>query len=297
MGTTMTERLIASADGTRLATWCNDGHGIPVVISNGLGTPVEAWPSITRYTDHYRVVSWNHRGLGGSERPADESRIGIAAHAEDLMAVMDAYDMPRCAVIGWSVGVSVAFEVMRREPDRIAAVLAVAGVPGGTFSALLHPLPKVLRPRAGRIGSHLLRYVGPGLRRLADGLPAPANGGFDITSLSTLGLDAAHANTVLHVVRTFARHDWGWYSKLAKASGEHSEVDLATVAVPVTFLSGRWDSITSADSMREASQQVAGSRYLELRGTHYVPLQFPAVMAAEFRALLALSDLGAATLG
>ena len=88
------------------------------------------------------------------------SRISISDHTDDLFAVMDSYGVDRSVVIGWSAGVNVAFEAAVRQPQRIAGVLAVGGVPGGTFEALLHPLPGFLRPRAGRVGSHLMRYLG-----------------------------------------------------------------------------------------------------------------------------------------
>ena len=94
----------------------------------------------------------DHRGLGGSERPSDESRINISDHTDDFFAVMDSYGVDRAVVIGWSAGVNIAFEAAVRQPPRIAGVLAVAGVPGGTFDALLHPLPGFLRPRAGAGG-------------------------------------------------------------------------------------------------------------------------------------------------
>ena len=247
---------------------------------------------IARETGRYRMVSWDYRGLGESERPADETRIAVEDHADDLMAVMDAYKMKRAIVVGWSLGVNVAFEVARREPRRVAGVLAVAGVPGGSFSALFHPMPRALRPRAGRISAHLLRFVGPVLCRLADGLPSSPDGGFDVRGLSTIGLDAVHLNTLVPVLRAFAKHDWAWYSRLAKAAGEHEPMDLQFVDVPVTFVAGKWDSITSAESVRAASAQVNASRYVELAGTHFVPLQFPTVMNSELERLVALSDLG-----
>jgi 3-oxoadipate enol-lactonase len=287
----MGRRRVASRDGTRLACWTNDGSGVPIVLSNGLGTPVEAWPAIIGETGSYRIVSWDHRGLGGSERPADQTHVTVEDHADDLLAVMDAYEMDRAIVIGWSVGVNVAFEVARREPRRVAGVLAVAGVPGGSFSALFHPLPRALRPRAGRIGAHLLRFVGPVISRLVDGLPASPEG-FDLRSLSTVGLDAVHLNTLLHVLRAFARHDWAWYSHLVKAAGEHEPIDLRFVGVPVTFVAGKWDSITSAQRMRAASAEVRGSRYVELAATHFVPLQFPAVMNSELSRLIDRSEFG-----
>ena len=77
-----------------------------------------------------------------------------------------------------------------------------------------------------------------------------------------------------------------------KASGEHELIDLRFVKFPVTFIAGAWDSISSADDVQAASRQVSGSRYLELDGTHYVPLQFPSVMSSELSLLVDRSVLG-----
>ena len=240
-------RSVTSVDGTRLRAWSNEGHGVPVLISNGLGTPHDAWPDLNRRTETYRVVTWDHRGLGGSDRPSDESRITIADHTDDLFAVMDAYGIDRAVVIGWSAGVNIAFEAALRDQRRIAGVLAVSGVPGGTFEALLHPLPRFLRPRAGRVGSHLMRYLGPVLNRLGDGLPGSPEHGFDPRGVGTFGLDLIHGQTLVRVLRRFANHDWPWYSRLARAVGDHPPMDLSAIDMPVTYLAGTWDSITSAE--------------------------------------------------
>ena len=252
-----------------------------MLISNGLGTPHHAWPDINRRTDTYRVMTWDHRGLGGSERPSDESRISISDHTDDLFAVMDSYGVDRAVVIGWSAGVNVAFEAAVRQPQRIAGVLAVGGVPGGTFEALLHPLPGFLRPRAGRVGSHLMRYLGPVLNRLGDGLPGSPEHGFDPRGVATLGLDVIHGQTLVKVLRRFADHDWPWYSRLARAVGDHPPMDLSAIDIPVTYLAGTWDAITSAKLMRAASEQTPHGRYVELAATHFVPLQFPSRVSAE----------------
>ena len=68
-------RSITSADGTRLRAWSNEGRGVPVLISNGLGTPHDAWPTINEQTDTYRVVTWDHRGLGGGDGPPPQRRV------------------------------------------------------------------------------------------------------------------------------------------------------------------------------------------------------------------------------
>lgn len=256
------------------------------MISNGLGTPHHAWPAINRRTDRYRVMTWDHRGLGGSDRPADESRITIVDHTDDFFATLDYYGVDRAVVVGWSAGVNVAFEAVLRAPQRIAGVLAVAGVPGGSFQALLHPLPRFLRPRAGQVGAHLMRYLGPVLNRLGDGLPGTPERGLDPGGAGTIGLDLVHGDILLHVLRRFADHDWPWYSRLARAVGDHPLIDLSVIDTPVTYLAGRWDVISSAERMRAASEQTPHSHYVELPATHFAPLQFPERMSAELDNLI-----------
>jgi 3-oxoadipate enol-lactonase len=284
-------RSVTSADGTRLRAWDNGGHGVPVLISNGLGTPHDAWPDVNGRTDAYKVITWDHRGLGGSERPPDESRITISDHTDDFFAVMDAYQIDRAVVIGWSAGVNIAFEAAIRQPQRIAGVLAVSGVPGGTFEALLHPLPGFLRPRAGRAASHLMRYLGPVLSRLGDVLPGSPEHGFEPRGIPTLGLDLIHGHTLVTVLRRFAEHDWPWYSRLARAVGDHPAIELSAVDMPVTYVAGTWDAVTSAKQMRAASETTPHSRYVELAATHFVPLQFPHRMLAELGSLVDRCEL------
>ena len=60
---------VVSADGTRLRAWTNDADGPTVLLCNGLGTNPYAWPALLRSDCGVRVISWNHRGVGGSERP------------------------------------------------------------------------------------------------------------------------------------------------------------------------------------------------------------------------------------
>src|SRR3954451_7992797 len=159
----MSTQTVRGADGTRLRAWSNDGDGAPVLLCNGLGTPPEAWPRITARDSGYRVVTWYQRGLGGSDRPADRSRVRVEDHTEDARAVLDAFDMPSAIVIGWSLGVNVAFELALEDRSRVDGVLAVAGVPGGSFSSLFGPLGGRgrLGAPAGRVSSRLLPVVGP----------------------------------------------------------------------------------------------------------------------------------------
>ena len=278
--------MVGSADGTRIRAWCNDGTGPPVLLCNGLGTPPEAWPRLLARDSGYRVVSWYHRGLGGSERPADPSRVRVEDHTDDARAVLDAFDLGTATVVGWSLGVNVAFELALENPARVAGVLAVAGVPGGSYSSLFatYGVPRRLRAPAGRLGSRLLPVIGPLLPVLLASMPpwhellAPA---------ATRGpaREATHPGALTAVVREFARHDWGWYRHLSVALADHAPLDVSRVRCPTTFLAGRFDSLVDVADVRRAAGSVPGARFRELLGTHFLPLQYPDVMVDELRGL------------
>jgi hypothetical protein len=52
----MSRPTVVSRDGTRLSSWCNDGAGVPVVVSNGLGAPVEVLDAKQDADDRVTVV-------------------------------------------------------------------------------------------------------------------------------------------------------------------------------------------------------------------------------------------------
>ena len=131
-----------------------------------------------------------------------------------------------------------------------------------------------------------MRYLGPVLNRLGNGLPGSPEHGFDPMGMSTFGLDLIHGQTLLRVLRRFADHDWPWYSRLARAVGDHPQVNLGAIDMPVTYIAGTWDSITSAERIRAASELTPGSQYVELPATHFVPLQLPDRMSVELSSLV-----------
>jgi 3-oxoadipate enol-lactonase len=284
----MTTHLVSSADGTGLRAWCNDGTGTPVLVCNGLGAPPAAWPRIIAPDSGYRVATWYQRGLGGSQRPADRSRVRVEDHADDARAVLDAFEMPSATVVGWSLGVNVAFELALEDPARVSAVLAVAGVPGGSYSSLFatHGVPRSLRPPLGRLGSRLLPVVGPLLPLVAASLP-PWRDLLSPGAVRGPAQEAAHPGPLRAVVHEFSRHDWAWFRHLADAVAQHAPLDVSTVRCPVTFVAGRFDVLVDIADVRAAARSVPGARLREMAGTHFLPLQYPEVMVEELRRLAA----------
>jgi len=236
---------VTSRDGTTIRAWrsCRAPGSLPVVISNGLGTPPEAWPSIVGDPARSDAVSWYHRGTAGAPRPADPSRLRVQDHVDDLIAVMDDRGIDRALLAGWSLGVTIAFEACRLHPDRVAGILSVAGVPGALVVAMGGPLPVPgpMRPWFATTVPRGLRMASPGLQLVSKGLPLVRPTAWAIRHTGFV-LPAARSELLLSALRELRHHDWRWYLTLALAAEAFDNDDLSSVRVPTTIVAGRWAS-------------------------------------------------------
>ncbi|MCD4524426.1 alpha/beta fold hydrolase [Nocardioides sp. cx-173] len=271
---------VLSDDGTVIRAWTNDPEGAiegpTVVLCNGLGTSAYAWPALLRPDCGVRVVSWNHRGTGGSERPADPSHIEIEHFVEDGLSVMDHFGVDRAVLMGWSMGVNTMFEMAVRHPERVRGLFAVAGVPGDTFGTMLGPLrlPRAVA-RTVTVGlTHVLRYSDWALTPIASRLPI---GPRAIRVLSHSGFMFPVADTELAAtaVSEFLTTPIGWYMQLALSTSRHGRVSLSKVSVPCAFVAGRYDVLAGTRHMATAAGRVKDATYAELSGSHFIQMEKP----------------------
>ncbi len=265
---------VTSADGTVIEAWTNDAEGPTVLLCNGLGTNPYAWPDLLDPDCGLRVISWNHRGVGRSARPEDPSRVGVDVFVEDALAVLDDAGVDRCVVAGWSIGVNTAFELAVQHPERVSGLFAVAGVPGGTFASMGAPLllPRPLREPVAVGAARLMGLAAPVLTPLAHRIPM---GPISTTVLRHSGFmfPSAKHEDVQRAVREFLTTPVDWYMHLAVAAAEHRRVSLSGIDVPTAFVSGRWDLLASHHDMRSAADRIDGATYVELFGSHFIPLE------------------------
>lgn len=276
-----------SADGTRLQAWTNDVDGPTVLLCNGLGTSPYAWPELLRSDCGVRVISWNHRGVGGSDRPADRDRVGMDAFVEDALAVLDASNVDACVVAGWSIGVNTAFELAVAHPSRVTGLFAVAGVPGGTFSSMGAPLllPRPTRKPIALGVTGLLAKTGRAITPISSRLPVgPITA--QLLTHSGFMMPVADTHDMRRAVKEFLQTPVDWYMHLARVAAEHPRVSLRGIKVPTTFVAGEFDILASAGDMATAAERITGAHYVVLRGTHFLQLEHPAEVHKELLALV-----------
>jgi pimeloyl-ACP methyl ester carboxylesterase/predicted glycosyltransferase len=85
----------------------------------------------------HRVVTFDGRGSGSSDRPAGAAAYANAEYAADTIAVMDAVGADRAVLVGLSSGAAWAAQVAAEHPERVQGVVAI-GPPSGSLQPRGH---------------------------------------------------------------------------------------------------------------------------------------------------------------
>jgi pimeloyl-ACP methyl ester carboxylesterase len=101
------------------------GEGEPLLLVMGTSGSIPLWGEmVPRLAERYQVIAFDNRGLGGSER--GEGAITVASLAEDASALLEALDVPRAHVMGWSLGSAIAQELALHHPEQVASAVMYA---------------------------------------------------------------------------------------------------------------------------------------------------------------------------
>ncbi len=267
---------VTSPDGTKLQAWTNDVDGPTVLLCNGLGTNPYAWPALLDPDCGVRVISWNHRGTGGSERPVDTTRVGVEHFVEDAVTVMDGAGVDSCVLMGWSIGVNTMFELAVTHPERATGLYAVGGVPGDTFASMGAPIliPRPLRKPIAVNIARLMRLAGKPLTEVARRLPV-GELTYDLLTHTGFMLPMPDPLMARRAIKEFLTTPIDWYMHLALHSSLHLRVSLRDIDVPTSFVAGTYDILASAYDLRTAAERITGADYQKLRATHFIAMEKP----------------------
>ncbi len=101
------------------------GEGDPLLLVMGTTAAMGLWGEVVpRLSEHFRVIAFDNRGLGGSER--GEGAISVASMAEDASALLEALDIPQAHALGWSLGSAVVQELALAHPGQVASAIMYA---------------------------------------------------------------------------------------------------------------------------------------------------------------------------
>ena len=111
-------------------------HGVasdrpPVLLTHGYSASGAMWaPNVEALGRDRQVVTWDIRGHGFSDSPADPAQYSQAATVEDMAAILDECDLQRAVIGGHSLGGYLSLAFRMEHPERVAALLLIDTGPG-----------------------------------------------------------------------------------------------------------------------------------------------------------------------
>jgi pimeloyl-ACP methyl ester carboxylesterase len=105
--------------------------GEPVLLIHGFSVNIEAqWEPVRKeLAKEYKVIALDCLGHGGSEKPHDPKKYGLAM-AQDAVRLLDHLKIDKAHIVGYSMGAGLTLQIAARHPERVrTATLGGAGLP------------------------------------------------------------------------------------------------------------------------------------------------------------------------
>jgi pimeloyl-ACP methyl ester carboxylesterase len=112
-------------DGVKLS-WQEFGAGETTIVLLPTWSLIDSrlWKAQVPYlARHFRVVTFDGRGCGRSDRPAEAEAYSHLAFAADTIAVLDATGTPDAVLVGLSCGTLWGVQVAADQPDRVRGLI------------------------------------------------------------------------------------------------------------------------------------------------------------------------------
>lgn len=119
--------------------WEERGAGDALLLIQGLGYGRWSWePVVPGLAERYRVLWFDNRGIGDSDKPAGPYTARLMA--DDARQVLDEAGVERAHVLGASLGGMIAQELAAGTPERVDRLVLCCTTPGGAQTV---PMPDV----------------------------------------------------------------------------------------------------------------------------------------------------------
>jgi len=246
-------------------SYTDRGQGEVVVLIMGLGAVKESWflniPTLSKY---YRVIAFNSRGVGATDRSGEAYTMGRMA--EDTVGLLDALNIERAHIVGVSLGSMIAQEIAIGFPQRVNRLILAATTPGMSDAANKDMWDKKT--------AEMRRNTGLGEDFNERIMNDP--GSLDVVKIMVRITAYAFNRIVFKIPMVLgARYYFGKVGPSGvldqlRAVSKHNTIDrLDQIKAPTLVMAGTEDKIVPTEFSRIVAQHIPGAKFLDLeRGSH-----------------------------
>jgi pimeloyl-ACP methyl ester carboxylesterase len=137
------------------------GSGGAILLTHGYSATSRMWAGqIAPLSEKYRVISWDMRGHGQSDSPAQQNLYSEAHTVDDMAAILDECEVTTAVIGGLSLGgyMSLAFHL--KYPQRVAGLMLFDTGPGYKNDRARESWNDMARKRAETIDARGLASLG-----------------------------------------------------------------------------------------------------------------------------------------
>jgi len=135
------------------------GEGPPRVLQHGFTDSLESWYEfgyVSALRQANRLILLDARGHGSSEKPHEPAAYEAQLHVADILAVLDALNIPTAHFCGYSMGGRIGFASAQYAPNRFSSFIIGGSQPYGRPHTPADPLLQMLRQ-----GSEAIEWDAP----------------------------------------------------------------------------------------------------------------------------------------
>jgi pimeloyl-ACP methyl ester carboxylesterase len=229
-----------------------------------------------KFGDDFKIIHFNYRGHGHSERAKVPEALKIADFRSDLAAVMDAYEVDKGLIMGHSMGVQVILDYAIQCPERVVGLIPICGSYGNPLDTF-HDTD---------LGSKIFPYI----HKVAKFFPRSFQQIWTTVSKSEIAYRVATTAEVNGKVveradfapyfQHLSQMDADIFLRAVKSLNEHTVEDmLSGIKIPTLIVAGQHDTFTPAWLSRRMQRLIEASELMIMPGgTHIAPIEIPELL-------------------
>lgn len=231
--------------------------GAPLILIHELGGSIESWDRVMPHLGQRRVLRWDWRGAGQSEKIRGELAVDVLC--ADLAALMDGIGLGGSVdVAGTALGGGVALAFAARYPDKVRRLAVSSPAIGGASG-----IEAMLRARADQVEQG-------GMRAQVD-----------------ISLDRSYLPKYRQDTKAFQEYRARWMTNDPASYASHNRMlaamderlNLAKIACSTLVLGGADDALLTPDAMQEVADAIPGAEFQKLASGHFLPVNTPDLWA------------------
>jgi aminoacrylate hydrolase len=227
------------------------GSGQPIVLISGLGGLASFWqPVVDALSDDYRIITFDHPGVGQSEIDGLPTIPGIK---EALLSVLDEKGIKQAHLVGHSTGSLVAQAMALDNPERVRSVVLSSGwaKPDKRFQDFFAYRKFLLTQLGGTAYNALTRLVAYPSTWYGEHFAVA--GELDLEAPSSVDVEMTNAR--MDMLLNYSRRE-----------------ELSLLDLPLCVIGAKDDYIIPFHHSQDLAGVIPGARLFELSGGHFAPV-------------------------